>query len=126
MGGSMERLSLTNADLFEDLILASDSHMNTVMVKVAKGDFASGEVNIRINFSYEVEEVNIPKAGDDFEIRRYKRPIIKYAIKSSLKQSFSNDASVPTDNYMVDIDDNALRLKRIDEDQLSMFGDDYD
>lgn len=121
----MERLSLTNADLFEDLILASDSHMNTVMAKVAKGDFASGEITIKINLSYAMEEVNVPRAGDDFEIKRYKRPIIKYAIKSSLKQSFSNDASVPTDNYMVDIDGNTLKLRKIDESQLSMLGEDY-
>lgn len=121
----MERLSLTNADLFEGLILASDSHMNTVMAKVAKGDFASGEVTIKINLSYVMEEVNLPKEGDDFEIKRYKRPLINYAIKSSLKQSFSNEARVPTDNYMVDIDGNTLKLKKIDDAQLSMLGEDY-
>lgn len=121
----MERLSLTNADLFEGLILASDSHMNTVMAKVAKGDFESGEVTIKINLSYVMEKVNLPKEGDDFEIKRYKRPLINYAIKSSLKQSFSNDASVPTDNYMVDIDGNTLKLKKIYDAQLSMLGEDY-
>lgn len=122
----MEKLSLLNPDLFEDLIIATDRHMNTVMAKIAKGDFASGEVTIKVNFSYEMEEVNVPRAGNDFEIKRYKRPIIKYGIKSNLKQSFSNDASVPTDNYMIDINDNMLRIKKIDDNQLSMLGDSDD
>lgn len=121
----MEKLSLTNAELFNDLIFGVDDHMSTVMRKVVRGDFASGEVSVKIKLACEYEEVKVPRAGNDFEFKNYKKPVIKYSIKSSLKQSFSNDASVPTDNYMVDIDDNALRLKRIDEGQLSMLGDDY-
>lgn len=119
----MEKLSLTNPELFNDLIFGVDNHMSTVMKKVVRGDFASGEVTVKIKLACEYEEVKVPRAGSDFEIKKYKKPIIKYSIKSNLKQSFSNDASAPTDNYMVDTVGNGLLLKRMDEDQLSMLGD---
>lgn len=119
----MEKLSLTNPELFNDLIFGVDNHMSTVMGKVVRGDFASGEVTVKIKLACEYEEVKVPRAGSDFEIKNYKKPIIKYSIKSNLKQSFSNDASAPTDNYMIDATDNSVMLKRMDEDQLSMLGD---
>lgn len=119
----MEKLSLTNPELFNDLIFGVDNHMSTVMKKVVRGDFASGEVTVKIKLACEYEEVKVPRAGSDFEIKDYKKPVIKYSIKSNLKQSFSNDASVRTDNFMIDTVGNALMLKRMDEDQLSMLGD---
>lgn len=119
----MEKLSLTNSELFNDLIFGVDNHMDTVMGKVVRGDFASGEVTVKIKLACEYEEVKVPRAGSDFEIKKYKKPVIKYSIKSNLKQSFSNENSVFTDNYMVDARDNSVMLKRMDEDQLSMLGD---
>ena len=119
----MEKLSLTNPELFNDLIFGVDNHMSTVMGKVVRGDFASGEVTVKIKLACEYEEVKVPRAGNDFEIKKYKKPVIKYSIKSNLKQSFSNENSVFTDNYMVDARDNSVMLKRMDESQLSMLGD---
>ncbi|WP_240308885.1 hypothetical protein [Anaerococcus marasmi] len=119
----MEKLSLKNPELFNDLIFGVDNHMSTVMGKVVRGDFESGEVTVKIKLACEYEEVKIPRAGSDFEIKKYKKPVIKYSIKSNLKQSFSNENSVVTDNYMVDAKDNSVMLKRMDEDQLSMLGD---
>lgn len=122
----MEKLSLTNPELFNDLIFGVDNHMSTVMGKVVRGDFASGEVTVKIKLACEYEEVKVPRAGNDFEIKKYKKPVIKYSIKSNLKQSFSNENSVFTDNYMVDARDNSVMLKRMDESQLSMLGDSDD
>ena len=122
----MEKLSLTNPELFNDLIFGVDNHMSTVMGKVVKGDFASGEVSVKIKLACEYEEVKVPRAGNDFEIKKYKKPVIKYSIKSNLKQSFSNENSVFTDNYMVDARDNSVILKRMDDSQLSMLGDSDD
>lgn len=122
----MEKLSLTNPELFNDLIFGVDNHMSTVMKKVVRGDFASGEVTVKIKLACEYEEVKVPRAGNDFEIKKYKKPVIKYSIKSNLKQSFSNENSVFTDNYMVDARDNSVMLKRMDESQLSMLGDSDD
>lgn len=122
----MEKLSLTNPELFNDLIFGVDNHMSTVMGKVVRGDFASGEVSVKIKLACEYEEVKVPRAGNDFEIKKYKKPVIKYSIKSNLKQSFSNENSVFTDNYMVDARDNSVMLKRMDDNQLSMLGDSDD
>lgn len=119
----MEKLSLTNPELFNDLVFAVDKHMSTVMGKVVRGDFASGDVTVKIKLACEYEEVKVPRAGNDFEIKKYKKPVIKYSIKSNLKQSFSNENSVFTDNYMVEAKDNSVMIKRMDEYQLSMLGD---
>lgn len=122
----MEKLSLANPELFDDLILASDSHLNTVMGKVARGDFEAGDVTIKITLSYEVQEIQVPRSTNDIEIKQYKKPVIKYAIKSNLKQSFSNESSVLTEGYMIDADDNNVKLKRVDDNQISMLGDEYE
>mgnify|MGYP006908184614 CR=1 FL=1 len=122
----MENLSLANPELFDELILASDSHLNTVMGKVARDQFESGEVTIKISLSYAIEEIQVPKADNDFEIKRYKKPIIKYTVKSNLRQSFSNENSVLTEGYMIDADDQHVKLKRVDDNQISMLGDDYE
>lgn len=122
----MENLSLANPELFDELILASDSHLNTVMGKVARDQFESGEVTIKISLSYAIEEIQVPKADNDFEIKRYKKPIIKYTVKSNLRQSFSNESSVLTEGYMIDADDKHVKLKRVDDNQISMLGDSYE
>lgn len=125
-GGFMERLSLANQELFEDLILASDSHLNTVMGKVARGDFEAGDVTIKIYLSYEIEEMQVPRSTNDIEIKTYKKPVIKYAIKSNLKQSFSNESSVLTEGFMIDADEKSVKLRRVDDNQMSMLSDDYE
>lgn len=122
----MENLSLANPELFDELILASDSHLNTVMGKVARDQFESGEVTIKISLSYAIEEIQVPKADNDFEIKRYKKPIIKYTVKSNLRQSFSNENSVLTEGYMIDADDQHVKLKRVNDNQISMLGDNYE
>lgn len=122
----MEKLSLANPELFDDLILASDSHLNTVMGKVVRDQFESGDVTIKISLSYDIEEIQIPKADDDFEIKKYKKPVIKYTVKSNLKQSFSNENSVLTEGLMIDADDKDIKLKRVDDNQISMLGDSYE
>ena len=124
--GCMEILSLANPELFEDLILASDSHLNTVMGKVARGDFEAGDVTIKIYLSYEVEEIEVPRSTNDIEIRSYKKPVIKYAIKSNLKQSFSNESSVLTEGFMIDADEKSVKFRRVDDNQMSMLSDDYE
>lgn len=122
----MEILSLANPELFEDLILASDSHLNTVMGKVARGDFEAGDVTIKIYLSYEVEEIEVPRSTNDIEIRSYKKPVIKYAIKSNLKQSFSNESSVLTEGFMIDADEKSVKFRRVDDNQISMLSDDFE
>lgn len=122
----MENLSLANPELFDDLILASDSHLNTVMGKVVRDQFESGDVTIKISLSYDIEEIQIPKADNDFEIKKYKKPVIKYTVKSNLKQSFSNESSVLTEGLMIDADDKNIKLKRVEDNQISMLGDSYE
>lgn len=122
----MEKLSLANPELFDDLILASDSHLNTVMGKVVRDQFESGDVTIKISLSYDIEEIQIPKADNDFEIKKYKKPVIKYTVKSNLKQSFSNENSVLTEGLMIDADDKDIKLKRVEDNQISMLGDSYE
>lgn len=122
----MEKLSLANPELFDDLILASDSHLNTVMGKVVRDQFESGDVTIKISLSYDIEEIQIPKADNDFEIKKYKKPVIKYTVKSNLKQSFSNENSVLTEGLMIDVDDKDIKLKRVEDNQISMLGDSYE
>lgn len=122
----MEILSLTNPELFEDLILASDSHLNTVMGKVARGEFEAGEVNIKISLSYALEEMQVPKTENDFEIKRYKKPVIKYTVRSNLKQSFANENSVLTEGLMMDADNKSVKIKRVDDNQISMLGEGYE
>jgi len=122
----MENLSLANSELFDDLILASDSHLNTVMGKVVRDQFESGEVTIKISLAYDIEEIQIPKADNDFEIKKYKKPVIKYTVKSNLRQSFSNESSVLTEGLMIDADDKNIKLKRVDDNQISMLGDSYE
>lgn len=122
----MEKLSLANPELFDDLILASDSHLNTVMGKVVRDQFESGDVTIKISLSYDIEEIQIPKADNDFEIKKYKKPVIKYTVKSNLRQSFSNESSVLTEGLMIDTDDKNIKLKRVDDNQISMLSDDFE
>ena len=122
----MELFSLTNAELFEDLIMASDSHLNTVMGKVTRGEFGSGDVTIKINLSCADEEVEVARSGSDFEVMRYKRPVIKFSVRSNLKQSFADEDSILTEGYMVDDSNGVVRFAKVNSNQMSMLGDEYD
>lgn len=121
----MEILSISNANLFEDLIMMSDTHLQTVMKKIAKGDFEGGEVNIKINLSANNEVTQIPVSVDDYVVKEYKQPVISFSVRSTLKQSFSDEAKSNTEGLMVSLEDNRLRLQKVDDGQISLLKDDY-
>lgn len=121
----MEILSISNANLFEDLIMMSDTHLQTVMKKIAKGDFEGGEVNIKINLSANNEVTQIPVSVDDYVVKEYKQPVISFSVRSTLKQSFSDEAKSNTEGLMVSLEDNRLRLQKVDDGQMSLLKDNY-
>ena len=47
-------------------------------------------------------------------------------MKSNLRQSFSNESSVLTEGLMIDTDDKNIKLKRVDDNQISMLSDDFE
>ena len=47
----MERFSILNPNLFEEFLATCDSHLNAVMIKILKGEFGSGDIDIKISLS---------------------------------------------------------------------------
>ena len=57
---------------------------------------------------------------------RYKRPVIKFSVRSNLKQSFADEDSILTEGYMVDDSNGVVRFAKVNSNQMSMLGDEYD
>ncbi|MDY3007302.1 hypothetical protein HV819_07655 [Anaerococcus sp. AGMB00486] len=114
----MERFSILNPNLFEELLATCDSHLNAVMVKILNGEFGSGDINIKISLSVINDEMKIPREGDDFEIRPFVKPVIDFNVKSSLKKSFSDKGASDTDNIVIELSDKCIRIGKIDDGQM--------
>lgn len=114
----MERFSILNPNLFEEFLATCDSHLNAVMVKILKGEFGSGDINIKISLSAINDEVKIPREGDDFEIRTFVKPVIDFNVKSSLKKSFSDKGASDTDNMVIELSDKCIKIGKIDDGQM--------
>lgn len=114
----MERFSILNPNLFEEFLATCDSHLNAVMVKILKGEFGSGDINIKISLSAINDEVKIPREGDDFEIRTFVKPVIDFNVKSSLKKSFSDKGASDTDNMVIELSDKCIKISKLDDGQM--------
>lgn len=117
----MERFSILNPNLFEEFLATCDSHLNAVMVKILKGEFGSGDIDIKISLSAINDEVKIPREGNDFEIRPFVKPIINFSVKSNLKKSFSDKGASDTDNMAIELSDKFIKIGKIDDGQLDFF-----
>lgn len=116
----MERFSILNPNLFEEFLATCDSHLNAVMVKILKGEFGSGDIDIKISLSVVEDEIKIPREGNDFEIKAFVKPIINFNVKSSLKKSFLIRAS-DTDNMVIELSDKYIKIGKIDDGQMDFW-----
>lgn len=117
----MERFSILNPNLFEEFLATCDSHLNAVMVKILKGEFGSGDIDIKISLSAINDEIKIPREGSDFEIRPFVKPISDFKVKSSLKKSFSDKGASDTDNVVIELSDKCIKIGKIDDGQMDFF-----
>lgn len=117
----MERFSILNPNLFEDFLATCDSHLNVVMVKILKGEFYSGDIDIKISLSTVEDELKIPREGNDFEIKPFVKPVITFNVKSSFKKTFSDKGASDTDNMAIELSDKCIKIGKIDDGQLDFF-----
>ena len=117
----MERFSILNPNLFKDFLATCDSHLNVVMVKILKGEFYSGDIDIKISLSTAEDEIKIPREGNDFEIKSFVKPVITFNVKSSLKKSFTDKGARDTDNMAIELSDKCIKIGKIDDGQLDFF-----
>lgn len=117
----MKRLTLKDEYLFGDAVEAIDSHLKTVLLKCVRGEFESGTVTVKFNLSVSNEEKEVPAGIDDFVIKKYKKPNIKYSVSSNLKQSFKNDSSIPTDDLIIEFDGASILIDEVKDNQINMF-----
>lgn len=114
----MERFSILNPNLFKEFLATCDSHLNAVMVKILKGEFGSGDIDIKISLSAINDEIKIPREGSDFEIKPFLKPIIDFKVKSSLKKSFLDKGASDTDNVVIELSDKCIKIGKIDDGQM--------
>lgn len=117
----MERFSILNPNLFGEFLATCDSHLNVVMVKILKGEFGSGDIDIKISLSAIKDEIKIPREGNDFEIKPFVKPIINFSVKSNFKKSFSDKGASDTDNMAIELTDKCIKIGKIDDGQLDFF-----
>lgn len=114
-------LSIQDKEIFGDLVYMVDSKLYEVMKEIAAGNFGSGQMTLKISIRGEKDELEIPREDGDFEIKDFIRPSIDYKVESSLKKTESSSDFALTDNLAMDIEDDFLRISKVDDGQVSMF-----
>ena len=117
----MRMLSIQDDEIFGELVFMVDSKLYEVMTEIAAGNFGSGQVTLKIGVRGEMDELEIPRENGDFELKNFIRPVIDYKVGSTLKKTDSSSYSALTDNMAIDIEDDKLRISKVDDGQVSMF-----
>lgn len=117
----MLMLSIEDKNIFGDLVFQVDSKLYEVMTEIAAGNFEAGQITLKINVSGADKELEIPRSVDDFEIKLFKRPIIDYKVESTLKKTDSTSDYAITEDLAIDIENDKLRISKVDDGQISLF-----
>lgn len=117
----MRMLSIQDKEIFGDLVFMVDSKLYEVMTEIAAGNFGSDHVTLKIGIKGEIDELEIPREGGDFEIKDFIRPRIDYKVESTLKKTDSSSDFALTDHMAMDVEDGKLRISKVDDGQVSMF-----
>lgn len=115
----MRILSIQDREIFGDLVFKVDSKLYEVMTEIAEGNFESGQVTLKIGIRGQIDELEIPREDGDFELRDFMRPAIDYKVESTLKKTDSSSDYAITDNLAMDIEDDKLRISKVDDGQVS-------
>lgn len=115
----MRMLSINDKEIFGDLTFKVDAKLYKVMSEIAAGNFGSGQVTLKIGVRGKMAELKIPKADGDFEVRDFVKPVIDYKVESTLKKTDSVSDFALTDDLAIDVDDNKLRISKVDDGQVS-------
>ena len=114
-------LSIQDKEIFGDLVFMVDTKLYEVMTEIAAGNFGAGQVTLKIGVKGQIDELEIPREDGDFELKDFIRPMIDYKVESTLKKTDSSSDFALTDNMAIDIEDDKLRISKIDDGQVSMF-----
>ena len=117
----MRMLSIQDKEIFGDLVFMVDTKLYEVMTEIAAGNFGAGQVTLKIGVKGQIDELEIPREDGDFELKDFIRPMIDYKVESTLKKTDSSSDFALTDNMAIDIEDDKLRISKIDDGQVSMF-----
>lgn len=114
-------LSIEDKEVFGDLVFMVDTKLYEVMTEIAAGNFGAGQVTLKIGVKGQIDELEIPREDGDFELKDFIRPMIDYKVESTLKKTDSSSDFALTDNMAIDIEDDKLRISKVDDGQVSMF-----
>lgn len=112
-------LSIEDKKIFGDLVFMVDSKLYEVMTEIAAGNFGAGQVTLKLDVKVRYEELKVPRDDGDYEFKSYKKPVIDYKVESTLKRKDSSSMSAVTDNLAMDVDDDKLRISKVDDGQVS-------
>ena len=112
-------LSINDREVFGDLTFKVDAKLYAVMSEIAAGNFGSGQVTLKIGVRGEMDELEIPRENGDFELKEFIRPVIDYKVESTLKKTDSVSDFALTADLAIDVDDDKLRISKVDDGQVS-------
>lgn len=75
-----------NHPLFEDVQVCINKEINRVLENTYDGQFAEGEITIKLNLKIDEAIELFPDINGDDKEYSYKKPIVNYAVSSVLKK----------------------------------------